>query len=259
MNIMCKFCKTKYFILEMPSDKKFSNCCHKEKIKLVDDVTYPKLLQKLINNNSNESKQFFKNIRTYNNALAFASFGAKLVNLKTKGPQVFRISGQDYHNTYSLHPEDEKFRKFGQLYIIDNEIAKYDSYNTNCNSNLSIELLTKIEQLLKEINPYCKAYKMMHEIEEVNKNALKNNTVAREIKMFITRNKNLYKNICNLPTCNEVAVVFVGEEGEPPIDRDFCVYSKDNKPQRIPIISQHVDPMTYPLIFPYGEFGWRPY
>lgn len=68
-------------------------------------------------------------------------------------------------------------------------------------------------------------------------------------------NKNLY----NEARCNEVAVIFVGEEGQPPEDRDICIYSKNSKPTSIPYISKHVDPMTYPLIFPNGGFGWMPY
>ncbi|XP_043482109.1 uncharacterized protein LOC122511114 [Leptopilina heterotoma] len=58
--------------------------------------------------------------------------------------------------------------------------------------------------------------------------------------------------IYNLPTANEVAVVFVDEDGEPPIERDFCIYSKFDKPISIPSISRHVDPMTYPLMYPSG-------
>ena len=49
--------------------------------------------------NTKESKEFMKNIRIYNNLLAFASFGEKLVTFVTAGPQVFRICGQTYHNS----------------------------------------------------------------------------------------------------------------------------------------------------------------
>ena len=47
----------------------------------------------------------------------------------------------------------------------------------------------------------------------------KNNSLPREIKMVLTRNNNLNKNTYNLSTCNEVAVIFVGEEGQFPIER----------------------------------------
>jgi hypothetical protein len=54
-------------------------------------------------------------------------------------------------------------------------------------------------------------------------------------------------------------VVFVGEDGEPPIERDFCIFSKTEGPIKILTISKHLDPMTYPLIYPVGGFGWMPY
>jgi len=48
----------------------------------------------------------------------------------------------------------------------------------------------------------------------------------------------------------------------PPFDRDFLVYSKPNvqlqsKLSKLNILSSHVDPMVYPLLFPFGEPGWN--
>ena len=40
--------------------------------------------------------------------------------------------------------------------------------------------------------------------------------------------------------------------------RDICIYSKTSDACRIPIISQHIDPMIYQLLFPHGECGWHP-
>jgi hypothetical protein len=68
------------------------------------------------------SKDFIKNIKSYNNSLAFASFNAYLQKLVAQGPSVIRLCGQIYHNAFALHP-DEGERKYGQLYIIDNEEA----------------------------------------------------------------------------------------------------------------------------------------
>ena len=63
----------------------------------------------------------------------------------------------------------------------------------------------------------------------------------------------LVKNFYNVAACNEVAVVFVSEDGDPPIERDLCIYEKaSDKSIRIPNISKHVDPMVYPLIFSFG-------
>ena len=73
--------------------------------------------------------------------------------------------------------------------------------------------------------------------------------------MSIQRNVNFDKNRYNEATSNEVAMIFVGENGQPPKERDIVIYSKHDKPISIPPISKHTDPMTYPLIYPNGGYG----
>ena len=51
----------------------------------------------------------------------------------------------------------------------------------------------------------------------------------------------------------------LGEDGDPPIERDVCIYEKTfDKPIRIPNISKHVDLMVYSLIFLFSGSGWSP-
>ena len=58
----------------------------------------------------------------------------------------------------------------------------------------------------------------------------------------------------NQPTTDEVAAIYVGDDGSPAL-RDF--FSNDGKVRAIPIISPHCDPMTYTLLFPFGHLGWQ--
>ncbi|XP_063800227.1 uncharacterized protein LOC134968624 [Pseudophryne corroboree] len=67
----------------------------------------------------------------------------------------------------------------------------------------------------------------------------------------------------NKPTSNEVAMIFVNEDGEPPFHRDIRIYpinpDDPNQPFiNLNILSPNMDPMTYALLFPYGEPGWQP-
>ena len=48
----------------------------------------------------------------------------------------------------------------------------------------------------------------------------------------------------------------VGEDGLSQSERD--IYSKSSNACRIPIISQHIDPMICSLLFPRDECGWYP-
>ncbi|XP_008184153.1 uncharacterized protein LOC103309719 [Acyrthosiphon pisum] len=61
---------------------------------------------------------------------------------------------------------------------------------------------------------------------------------------------------------NEVAVVFVGEDGLPPGNLDLVIYDSNpadpnHRMQSISAGSPHADPMLYPLLFPHGETGWH--
>ncbi|CAF1386187.1 unnamed protein product [Rotaria sordida] len=60
----------------------------------------------------------------------------------------------------------------------------------------------------------------------------------------------------NLPTANEFATVFVGENSEVPIYRYIAVHPCGQDPQTISILHPHCDPMTYSLLFPRGDKGW---
>ncbi|XP_028675555.1 uncharacterized protein LOC114665257 [Erpetoichthys calabaricus] len=74
--------------------------------------------------------------------------------------------------------------------------------------------------------------------------------------MWIHRDKANDQRRYNAPTENEIAIVFRSNNGEPPFERDISVHSKNAPMQNISILIQHCDPMTYPILFPYGDKGW---
>ena len=93
---ICKHCNAKHSSFEYIHDKQFSNSCHKGKVSLPENLPYPYKLKNLSTGLSMDSINFRKNIRSYNNALAFASFGVNFENLFRNGPQVIRICGKIY-------------------------------------------------------------------------------------------------------------------------------------------------------------------
>ncbi|XP_051156739.1 uncharacterized protein LOC127278862 [Leptopilina boulardi] len=183
--------------------------------------------------------------------------GEKLEVPKGNGPYVFRIHGQVYHCTYSLHPNEKERRKYGQLYIIDSHEAVQERLNNKYNNKCLPKLLTEIDILLRDINPFAKAFKMMRDFEiEENERAESLNVPVRNIEMWIKRDRLLNQKQFNIPHCNEVAIIFVSEDGELPMERDICIHPKDSKSIPISSLSANVDPMTYPLMFPRGDPGW---
>jgi hypothetical protein len=107
-------------------------------------------------------------VRTYNSALSFASLGAKVKVFDGGVPYCYRIHGQTYHAVGPLNPNDNTTPTYAQLYVYDSEEANRIRMNNVNNSNLNIELLSQLDALLREINPFAEAFKMMKEIVSEN-------------------------------------------------------------------------------------------
>ena len=87
---ICQYCSATRFHGEK------LNCCHNGKVFLPQLFPYPDELRELLIGNDEKSKNFQDNIRQYNSAMAFASFGANITSHVGRGPYSFRIHGQIY-------------------------------------------------------------------------------------------------------------------------------------------------------------------
>ena len=250
MSHECQYCHASRFKNEA------SNCCHNGKVDLQPLPPYPSLLQHLLEGQDHISKNFMKHIRNYNSSFAFASMGAMMAPPPGHGPYCFRIHGQLYHRTGTLHPPPNTPRRYGQIYILDGPEATQTRLAQPQNQHCHEGIMDSIHDQLIAINPYAAAYKHMHEVEkEENDKAMTSNCQPPTVTMVIKQGTDQRR--YNLPTHDEVAAVFVGTDGIPP-DRDLIVYPRDMPLQNISTISPNVDPMTYPILFPHGERGWCP-
>lgn len=113
-----------------------------------------------------------------------------------------------------------------------------------------------INTVMQEHSPYVSAFKQMHTVEqEEQQHAAEHDNEPRIVRMFFKRGPDCRR--YNEPTHNEVAAVFVGEDGAPPANRDIVVYPTDRRPERISCMSCHADPMCWPILFPRGDLGWH--
>ncbi|KAF2355516.1 hypothetical protein FHG87_013728 [Trinorchestia longiramus] len=97
MDVRCQFCGALRFQRER------LNCCHNGKISLPPLQEYPENLRLLFDADGAEGSNFTQNIRNYNSAFAFASFGANIRPPPGRGPYCFRLQGQTYHSASNLH------------------------------------------------------------------------------------------------------------------------------------------------------------
>lgn len=272
LNIICEFCQSKNFIDERPTDRKFTQCCRKGKVKLSkptdihgNELAYPPFLRDLMSNRDNPDCAGFRDlIRSYNNAVSFASMGGKIVEPPGRGPYVFKMHGQTYHKTSHLHPPTSQVPQYAQLYIIDSTQATSVRQQHIANQQCSPRILNQIDRFFRTNNRIAQTYHMMREVE--NQNAAISITTGLpppSVSMIFRRDRQSDQRRFNTPTSNEIAMIFVNDDGEPPFERDIRIYPKNPEDPRkqfvnLSILSPNMDPMVYSLLYPYGEPGWQP-
>ena len=184
-------CNALRFEFEADKNGKFSNCCHKGKVILPNKPPYPNQLEELAVGETEDSIEYLKNIRLYNNSLAYASFGAHFDKIPRRGLRIIRICGQVYHNVYALHHNQDGARKYGQFYVLDNEMATKERTHSQSESAMNPQLLKQLDEMIRTNNPYAKAYKMMHEVEQEEIERCKRTGIApKHVTMAIKRTVN---------------------------------------------------------------------
>lgn len=254
---ICQYCSALYFQAEVNTSNRFTLCCYEGKIKL-KPITILDELKGLFTGNNIKSKNFRENIRQYNNALSFASFGAKIDLPPNYGPYSFKIHGITHHLISPLYSEKKENSSYGQLYILEfakaNEIRQLNGANTS----LRDDVLFTLSTLIENVNPYVQAYKTMHsKVQEEKILAQNENRPQLNFVMRFYNEPTADQRRFNEPINSEVAAVFETTDGAPPSHRCINVYEKEGGLQKLNYDSMHCDPMCYALIWPCGETGWH--
>lgn len=246
---VCKFCEA----LRFPGEA--NNCCHNGKVSLPAPRPFPPEFRSLFLRESPQSNNFFDNIRRYNSAMSFASFGAQIAPPPGHGPYCFRIHGQIYHRSSSLYPDNGATPSYSQLYIIEGDQAVQARMNHTANQMCQRDIMVLLSIVLDRVSPYAAAYKFMHHVEQEQMQLARNTgSIPPTVTMHFKEGTDVRR--YNEPRHDEVAAIFVSNDGAPPKDRDIVVYPRDEPPRNISYMSSHSDPMVYPLFFPGGDLGW---
>ena len=127
----------------------------------------------------------------------------------------------------------------------------------NSNYHLFVKVLAYLDEYLRHVNPYCETYKSLMDFEKEEK-AKTNGALIPDVSLCFKRDKKDDQRRFNAPIATQIAAVFTGENGLPEDNRDFVVFPHSDKPKLIKLndLSKHIDPMSYPLLFFFGEPGW---
>ncbi|XP_076923354.1 uncharacterized protein LOC143585452 [Bidens hawaiensis] len=261
-SFQCESCNACLWELESKRGKKgsayttFSLCCRNENVKLPDLKQPHETYVKLFRGEDPISKYFLKNIRRFNSMFSFTSMGGKVNNSINRGnaPYTFRLGGENYHSIGSLLPLDGNKPQFAQLYIYDteNEISnrqKVFGQSSSDAENYKNYIITYFKETLDSQNPLVQAYRMVRDTYKQNPH--------NDFKLRIVGTRKYNGRTYNLPTASEVAALIVGDIGDAMDKRDIIVNSRSGGLRRISELHPSYTPLQFPLIYPFGEDGYK--
>ncbi|XP_042753167.2 uncharacterized protein LOC111906337 [Lactuca sativa] len=173
-------------------------------------------------------------------------------------PYIFKLSGQNYHSIGSLLPTPGSRPKFCQLYIYDteNEISNRSttfggptSNSTLTSTSYDLQIIEFLKVMLDLNNALVKSYRMVRDTFHENPCA--------NLKLRLIRKREQDGRTYNLPTSSEVAALVVGDFCDSIEKRDIVVQTSSGFLQRISELHPYYLALQYPLLFPYGDDGYR--
>ncbi|KAI5396651.1 hypothetical protein KIW84_062748 [Lathyrus oleraceus] len=212
----------------------------------------PVILQKpLFDPASTPVKNYQANTRTYNAMFSFSSPGMKFDTKFTKGggPLTLRLHGHTCHRIRTMLPEIGHPGKYAQLYIFDpgNEIQNWMECFRD-NKHIDKAIVINLSLMLDQHNVHAKAFRMAHDmLQHQNVNDLK----LRIISDRLTDGR-LY----NKPTISKVAALIVGDINLG-TKQDIIIQARGGNLQRIDEFHPSYPAFQYPLLFPFGEDGYK--
>jgi len=220
---------------------------------------YPKLCtlpEHLYHYCFNDLNDFSKKSSYYNNILCFSSIGVENGKgggfEKIKGDHSVKLNGRTYHyfaNSKNIRNGINYFT-FDAFFEMEKFAIEYnnDRKSKNYGEIFQLKTLKNLFHELKEINPYAADLNLIgNELKKLklcgNKESQSNN-----VKTINTLSSNIGQKTHHLEIG---AIVSDGSDG----NINFKYKLKDQL-YNIPSTSKFVEPLTFPLLFPFGESGW---
>ncbi|XP_058783209.1 uncharacterized protein LOC131657875 [Vicia villosa] len=254
----CQFCHASMWYQERKEKSrhttvpKFPKCCRSGKVVLPLLTNPPPLLQHLLHSGtSSESKNYQSNLRIYNAMFSFTSPEMKFDKTVAdgRGPPTLRLHGQTCHRIGTLIPANGQTPQYAQLYIFDtdNEIDN----RIKCFSDSDVvnrDVVGKLKDMLDDCNPHAKVFRMARDL-------LRGNPYL-DLKIRLISDRPQDGRVYNTPTTSEVAALIVGDI-DPDTTRDIIIHARNGHLQQITEFHPAYLAYQYPLIFVYGEDGYR--
>eukprot|EP00794_Sanderia_malayensis_P011640 gene11640-biopygen9314 len=173
-----------------------------------------------------------------------ASWTANIPQVPGRGPSVITIHGSAYRRTARLGP-------------LPGQQPKYAIYNPT-NRDLNKDTNKKLQDELLAVNPYAQEYKNIGDIlQQQKEQATAANEPIPTFDMIITSRANQDRRY-DTPAASEIAAIYSTKDGgaPDPNERTMQIQRRDGYLINIKATNPVADPLTYPLLFLFGEHGW---
>ncbi|GBL87270.1 hypothetical protein AVEN_270535-1 [Araneus ventricosus] len=179
----------------------------------------------------------------------------KVVDFIGGGSYAFTVHGQICHRTSHIQTVNGQAPDYAQLYVIDSNQATKIRVNHPANEQCNIRILDQIDRFFRQHNRLSDTYRMLREVE--SQVIAESNEAGEDVpvmNMVFRFDRHSDQRSYNAPTANEIAMVFVNSEGEPPFERNIrvCPLNPENPQQpfiNINTLSPNLDPIAYPISF----------
>uniref|UniRef100_A0A2K1ZIH9 Uncharacterized protein n=1 Tax=Populus trichocarpa TaxID=3694 RepID=A0A2K1ZIH9_POPTR len=169
------------------------------------------------------------------------------------GPYVFKINGHCHHLMGSLLPSDGETPKFAQLYIYDttNEVANRLAPfpHGSSASTLDESVVKDLIDMLNSTN--CLVGLFRHASQRLSMS----DNPGYKLRLLGQRTHDSRQ--YNDPSSDDIGGLIVGDIGDYRSKRDIVIESSSGTLQRISKLHPKFMSLQYPLLFPFGEDGYR--
>ena len=171
------------------------------------------------------------------------------------------MQGRIYHYICPLLPSTGVDPAFMSVYIHDTDYAAQSQTRVGHVRELDVGILTQLTARQHHVNPYVQTFQSLGEWAIIE-NSLK------PYRMVIDANRRPvgdHVRRYNGPESSEVAAPIPGDENGEISRRDISVHKRGQRNRNgnevlgiISVTNWSYDPLSYVLLFPYGQDGWHP-
>lgn len=260
--VQCSYCDAFLFLHEASRqgvDTSSSLCCGNGRLSSVQSFSQlPTNIRLLLYGSDAQSRDFQDNIRLYNSLMAPAWTKSNIdpaLATRQTGFYCITTNGRISHVVSDLTVNASEAR-FGQIYIFDT--ATQLQRRLSMFPDLNRATLGILQEDLLANNPVLRTYQSVGEL-------MARSTVSPDQITLHLRPDYPSSADDSHPTAQEVAAVIVGDDELSVVDRTVICRLRGSRDDADPVGFHNVHPLnglydslSYPLIFPYGQLGWRP-